>query len=108
MRQKDYVVLTPEGKIKAKVKRVLSRHKRIVDGYWPVPCGYGENWLDFVGLMNSGHFLAIETKKPGGKLTSRQKNTIARIQAKHGYVFVIASDEDVEELERFLKSFHEE
>jgi penicillin-binding protein-related factor A (putative recombinase) len=40
----------------------------------PVPSGYGESTLDYIGCYKA-RFFAIETKKPGGKLTPRQQNT---------------------------------
>lgn len=88
---------TPEGKIKAKVKKVLARYP--IYGHWPVPCGYGDSTLDFIGCMN-GAFFAIETKVPGSKPTARQNSVIERMRAAGGVVFFI--DGDTTELEQWL------
>lgn len=92
--------MTPEGKVKKKVSELL----RKVEGlyYWmPVPSGFGESTLDYVGCY-CGLFFAIETKKPGGKPTDRQRITIEQIASAGGKTFVI--DGDTEELEEWLKS----
>ena len=94
--------MTPEGRVKAKVKGVLKRYQHIVDGFWPVPCGYGENWLDYTGLTFGGRRLDIETKKPGGKPRFRQVATIERIKRLGGAVFVIEDDNGVKALESYL------
>lgn len=91
---------TPEGVVKAKVNRVLSRYKGMYR-FMPVPYGYGASTLDYLICMR-GLFIAIETKKPGGKPTDRQKMIIRQIQAAGGRVFVI--DGDTTELEEYLES----
>lgn len=93
--------MTPEGKTKAAVKRLLSKYK--IYGWWPVPCGYGENGLDFVGCF-WGLFFAIETKAPGKKPTRRQAHIIERIKASGGAVFVVDGDESLKVLEDYLNS----
>lgn len=81
--------VTPESKVKAKVKRILERiPNRPVYGWWPVPAGYGRNSLDFVGCID-GQFFAIETKAPGERPTALQQNVINTIRQAGGVVFVI-------------------
>jgi hypothetical protein len=57
--------MTPEGKVKAAVNKVLARYKKIYR-FMPVPYGYGESSLDYLICVN-GRFVAIETKAPGKK-----------------------------------------
>lgn len=93
---------TPEGRVKRKVSDLL----KSVPGLWytmPVPSGFGESTLDYLGSYN-GLFFAVETKAPGKKPTPRQLNTIAAIQRGGGKVFVI--DGDTTELEIWLKDHH--
>ena len=92
--------VTPEGKIKDLVKRVLRRY----NVYWhmPVQNGLGAPSLDFVCCCNSKYF-AIETKAPGKKPTVRQLKTISDIKFARGKVFVIDGDVGLEELERWLE-----
>ena len=91
---------TPEGKVKQKVSRLL-RETASVYYHMPVPGGFGGTTLDYIG-SHVGRFFAIETKKPGGKPTDRQKQIISQIEEAGGKVFVI--DGDTEELERWLGS----
>jgi hypothetical protein len=92
--------MTPEGKVKAKVKRVLSRYADFIYGFWPVPSGYGESSLDYVGCC-CGRFFAIETKAPGKEPTNRQKMVANMMIRAGGDVFV--TDGDTTELEEWLE-----
>lgn len=77
---------TPEGRVKDAVKRLLKRYPHY--GWWPVPAGFGENSLDWVGCVG-GRFVAIETKAPGKSPTPLQELVIRRIHAAGGVTFVI-------------------
>jgi hypothetical protein len=83
--------MTPEGKVKEKVKRVLKKY----GAYWhmPVQNGMGKPTLDIVGC-HKGRFFAIETKAPGGQLTARQQHTIQEMLKSKANVFVISGDTD--------------
>lgn len=90
--------MTPEGKVKAKVTKILKATDTLY--YWmPVPSGYGDTTLDYVGC-HYGRFFAIETKAPGKKPTDRQNMIISMMQRAGARVFVI--DGDTEELEKWL------
>ncbi len=79
--------MTPEGKIKKQVKLVLSKYQPMY-GNWPVPGGYGEPMLDFVGCFH-GQFFMVETKVVGESLTPRQNLTKELVEEAGGKVFVI-------------------
>jgi len=79
---------TPESKVKASVNKVLASFGDEVDGFWPVPSGYGESHLDWVGSAG-GYFISIETKAPGKKPTPRQVERIRRVTKSGGAAFVI-------------------
>ena len=89
---------TPEGKVKKTVSSLL---RATPDLYYfmPVPSGYGESSLDYLGCYR-GQFFAIETKKPGGKPTDRQNMIIERMRKAGGAVFVI--DGDLSELKTWI------
>jgi hypothetical protein len=91
---------TPEGRVKKKVSDFL---KSVDNLYYfmPVPSGYGESTLDYLGCYR-GKLFAIETKAPGKKPTSRQETTIRFIRAAGGKVFVI--DGDITELTEWIKA----
>jgi hypothetical protein len=80
--------MTPEGKVKSAVKKLLKRYGSQIYGDWPVPGGYGKSVLDYHGCVN-GRYFAIETKAPGGKPTARQDLTINEITMAGAMVFVI-------------------
>lgn len=82
--------MTPEGKIKAKVKRELDKLAALYR-FMPVQNGMGAPSLDFL-LCAGGWFIAIETKAQGKALTPRQLDTKAKIEASHGLVFVVNDD----------------
>lgn len=87
--------MTPEGKIKQKVKRKLTE----LGAYWfcPVQNGMGAPGLDFMQVQVPGcPAFVIETKAPGKQLTVRQERTVASIRVAGGVVFII--DGDLEEM----------
>ncbi len=87
--------MTPEGKVKAAVKRALK--KNFGDMLWefmPVQNGYGKPALDFL-LCIGGRFFGLETKAPGKKPTPLQTTTMMDIQAAGGYTFVVYDDESL-------------
>jgi hypothetical protein len=86
--------MTPEGRIKAMVKRALDQLPKMYR-FMPVQNGMGAPGLDFY-LCAGGWFIAIETKKPGGKLTPRQEQTKADIEAADGLVFVVDGPESLD------------
>lgn len=79
---------TPEGIVKDKVKEVLAKFGSSIDGFWPVPSGYGESHLDYVGCA-WGVFISIETKKPKAKPTPRQLYRIKCVKDAGGWALVI-------------------
>lgn len=92
--------MTPEGKVKKKIKFILDNYKNNnIYVYMPVPGGFGSPTLDYLGFIN-GRGFAIEAKRPGGKPTARQEVVIEQIRSSGAKVFVI--DGDVTELDRWL------
>jgi len=86
--------MTPEGKVKARVKKILDS----IGAYYFMPAtgGYGRSGVpDIVGCLN-GVFFAIECKANGGKPTALQLREIDRINAVGGFAIVV--DEDNVEL----------
>lgn len=93
--------MTPEGKIKKNVTNYLRR----LDTIWwtmPVPSGYGASTLDYIGCYK-GRYFSIETKKPGGKPTARQRITMEDMRHAGAAVFLIDSD-NLDELKDWIRS----
>lgn len=84
--------MTPEGRVKAKVKAIIAAYNPHVYSHWPVMNGMGQPTLDCNGCVN-GEAFYIETKRPGEKLTQRQELTRASMEAAKGMVFKLDGDE---------------
>lgn len=90
---------TPENKVKKKVSAMLKEYGAY--SFMPVQAGYGQPALDYY-CCYKGWFLAVETKAPGKKMTTRQQLTARQITNAGGIVFCIdGSNYDV--LEQWLK-----
>lgn len=94
--------MTPEGKIKAAVKRKLNSLYECYH-HWPVQTGMGAPTLDCVGCYR-GMFFAIETKAPGKVPTARQEHTIEEMAGAGACVMVISSMEGVENIGKVLEA----
>lgn len=81
--------MTPEGKIKAMVKKGLASLKTKPYVFMPVQSGFGSASLDFLACIG-GQFVAIETKADVTKtLTPRQIATTGFIHLAGGKVFIV-------------------
>jgi hypothetical protein len=90
---------TPEGKVKAAVKKLLD-----AKGIWhfsPVSNGMGRHGIPDVICCWDGRLLAIECKAPGKRSNTSvlQDREIAAIRAANGLAVVI---DDVKQLEEIL------
>jgi len=94
--------MTPEGKIKAMVKKVLARYGDELDAFWPVQNGMGSPALDCI-VCYRGHHIEIETKAPGKLPTPRQLITIAKKEKAGAKVFVIDGEQGCAELREYLQ-----
>lgn len=91
--------MTPEGKVKAKVKDVLKKHGAYY--HMPVQNGMGAPSLDFV-CCHKGLYFAIETKAGNKQPTPRQETTINQIRLAGGLAFVINEVAGLSDLEDWL------
>ena len=93
--------MTPEGKVKDAVKKVLK--SRNIWYYMPVSNGMGQHGIpDFICCVPPlGKFLTIETKAPGKlrTVTPLQERTIGNIREARGWAIVI---DDALDLVKFL------
>ena len=81
------MALTPEGKVKAKVRRLLDAAS--VYYFMPATGGYGRSGVsDIVGCYN-GKFFAIECKAGKGVTTALQDNELRKIKEAGGIALVI-------------------
>jgi hypothetical protein len=93
--------MTPEGRIKHLVKKVIAAIPGAYQ-HWPVQNGMGNPTLDCIACIK-GHYVAIETKAPGKKPTPRQELTLSEMLAAGAITFVVDTPEKVEDLANSLK-----
>jgi len=94
--------MTPEGAVKARVKKVLAQYGEELDAFWPVQNGMGTPALDCI-VCYRGHHIEIETKAPGKKPTPRQEITIAKKEKAGAKVFVIDGEAGCLLLDAYLR-----
>jgi hypothetical protein len=95
--------VTPEGKIKSKIAKVIDKYEGSIYVYMPVPGGFGKPTLDYLGFLY-GRGFAIEAKRPGKAPTLRQEGTIEDIRASGTPVFVINDDASLEVFATWLET----
>lgn len=91
--------LTPEGKVKAVVVRMLTKYAPKVTYRSDVRNGMGRPDLDFTVCAN-GHYFKIECKADMLKLTKRQELTVKEFEAAGAEVFTVRAVDDMKGLLR--------
>lgn len=79
--------MTPEGKVKKKVKALLD--ERGVYYFMPTTAGYGRSGVPDIICCYRGYFLAIECKAGGNKSTALQLREMQRIEKANGTAMVV-------------------
>ena len=100
--------MTPEGKVKDKIKKLLDKYG--VYYFMPVQMGYGPAGLDFhcaVQARNICIAFFVEAKKLEGDTTERQDKLTKELRAKKAKVFVVDDDISLMDVERYLVRLHE-
>lgn len=91
---------TPEGKVKAKVKKILDTYGAYY--FMPATGGYGKSGVpDIIGCYK-GFFFGIECKAGKGKTTALQDRHLEAIVASGGLCAVINED-NIEYVHTILK-----
>jgi hypothetical protein len=82
--------MTPEGKIKVEIKRILAEYS--VYYCMPAGTGYGHSGIaDFCCCIN-GHFLAIEAKAGSKQPTALQQQELDKVDAAGGVAICINAE----------------
>lgn len=93
---------TPEGKVKAAVRKILNRMD--IYHFMPPGMGLGRSGIpDIIGCYQ-GRFIAIECKAGKGKTTALQERELQWIKDAGGFTFV-AREDNLEELEQELQAW---
>lgn len=79
--------MTPEAKVKAKVKAILKKH----GAYYamPIGTGYGSSGVPDFLVCLCGSFIGIECKAGKGKLTALQNKNLGEIEAAGGKTYIV-------------------
>lgn len=80
--------MTPEAKVKAKVKAILKKH----GAYYAMPIGTGfgnAGVPDFLVCIR-GCFIGIECKAGAGKTTALQEKNLREIESAGGRTYVVS------------------
>src|SRR5882672_1399890 len=93
--------MTPEGRVKKKVRRYLDTVGPNLWYFMPVPMLYQVRTLDYIGCYR-GNFFAIETKAPGESPTNYQLLTIDKMLSAGAHVVVIDGDEAIARLKQWF------
>lgn len=94
------MALTPEGKVKTRVKRVLDAHG--IYHFSPFQAGMGRAGIPDIICCCDGKFLAVECKAGKGKTTALQDREINNIRA-HGGVALVIREDNINELEEAIQ-----
>ena len=92
--------MTPEKKVKTKVKSILDK----VGAYYCMPAtgGYGASGVPDIIACHKGLFLGIECKANGNKATALQNKHLTLIKQAGGYSTII-DEHNVDSFEAVLK-----
>lgn len=92
--------MTPEGKVKAKVVRLLKAMK--VWYFFPANNGFGKSGIPDIIAIVRGEFIGIEVKSATGKPTELQKICGAEIERAGGTWVVVRDDITMMALEAII------
>lgn len=98
--------MTPEGKVKQRVKKILDSYKPDCWYFMPAARAYGQAGVsDFIGLYRN-HMFAIETKAGNNEPTPMQVLQMNKIEKAGGKVFTIRED-TVYKIADWFRSIHQ-
>jgi len=94
--------MTPEGKVKAQVDKVL---KKLGCYYFtPTTGGYGRSGVSDRIVCYRGLFISVEVKAKGGKVTPLQARELVSVQ-KAGGLSMVIDESNVDQLEGYILKY---
>lgn len=92
--------MTPEGKVKARVKSILNN----LGAWYAMPLGtaFGKRGVPDFLVCHKGKFFSIETKAGRGKTTALQEYEMAHIRDAGGVTLII-NEKNMEDLPRLME-----
>jgi hypothetical protein len=97
--------MTPEGKVKDKVKRLF----KSMGVYYAMPAtgGYGVSGVPDFLVCLKGRFIGVECKAGKGKPTALQLKNLAEIEASGG-ISVIVNEDNLGQFETTMRKYYHE
>jgi len=95
--------MTPEGKIKAHLDRVLAKYGDDLHVFKPVQNGMGSPALDYI-ICYKGRYASIETKAGDKSYTPRQVITADRLTLAGAAVFLVNEVTGTDVVVKWLES----
>ena len=92
--------MTPEAKVKKKVKKILDDLKAY--HFSPMTAGYGRSGVPDIIVCYKGKFIGIECKAGNNEPTLLQKHNMKLINDNQGLAFVI-NESNIDELLTIMK-----
>jgi hypothetical protein len=93
--------MTPEGKVKKKIKDLLKANR--VWYFLPGNNGYGMNGIPDIIAIVEGKFVGIEVKAETGRLTELQKKRGDEIIQAGGLYVVVRGSNEIIKIEQILR-----
>jgi hypothetical protein len=93
------MAMTPEGKVKKRVKAILDEQQ--VYHFSPMQNGMGRAGIPDIVACHGGRFIGIECKAGSNKPTALQERELSRILEAGGEAYVI-NEENIEQLKEKL------
>jgi hypothetical protein len=94
------MAMTPEAKVKAKIKKILDAHN--VYHFSPFQAGMGRAGIPDIIACFKGKFIAIEAKAGANQPTLLQQRELSNIRQHEGHAIVVNED-NLESLEFLIK-----
>jgi Holliday junction resolvase len=92
--------MTPEAKVKKKVKKILDDLKAY--HFSPMTAGYGRSGVPDIIVCYKGKFIGIECKSGNNEPTLLQKHNMKLINDNQGLAFVV-NEGNIDELLTIMK-----
>ena len=92
--------MTPEGKVKKQVKKILDDLKAY--HFSPMTAGYGRSGVPDIIVCYKGNFIGIECKSGSNEPTLLQKHNMKLIKDTQGLAFVV-NEGNINELLTIMK-----
>ena len=94
------MALTPEGRVKAAVRKILDAEQ--VYHFSPAANGFGRAGIPDIICCVNGAFIAFELKAGKGKTTALQDREIAAISG-HGGIVMVINETNIDKVKEIIQ-----